>query len=769
MAPKYLGQRIRRREDPRLITGTSTYVDDLKLPGTLFMAVVRSPYAHARIKSIDTQQVRGLPSVLAVVTAADIASATTGPLPLDVDMSMFPGANNPARGPLATDKVRYVGDPVAAIVATDRYAARDAVDLIEVEYEPLPAVIDPEAALKEGAPLLHEAFGTNLATHTEQSGGDLDQAFAQADRVVTLRLVNQRVLPTAMETRGALAEYHQGSGQLTLWTGTQAPHGVKTKLAKLLGLPENQLRVIAPEVGGGFGNKIDVSPEETLVSILAMRLGRPVKWIETRGENYQAAMHGRDQIDYVEAAVKNDGTVTGLKVRAIADLGAYFQYTTPLIAALTGMVLPGNYKIPAVSFELTQVFTNKTPIGAYRGAGRPEATYLIESTIDKVADELGLDPTEVRRKNYIPPEAFPYTTPLGTIYDTGNYEGALNRALELAGYQQLLQEQAAARGQGRLMGIGFSTYTEICSFGPWESGTVRVEPGGNVTVYTGTSPHGQGGETAMAQIVADQLGVTPEEIVVHHGDTANTPTGIGTMGSRSAAVGGSAVLLAGQQVREKVVRIAAHLMEAAPGDVELENGQWTLQGAPARSVSLGEVAGAAYTANVPAGDEPGLEATRFFKPEGETYPFGVHIAVVEIDPETGRVTLKRFVAVDDCGQVINPMLVDGQRHGGYAQGIAQALLEEARYDESGQLLTGSLLDYAIPTAAHLPDFEMDRTVTPSPRNPLGAKGIGEAGTIGSTPAVRNAVLDALSALGVRDLDIPCTSQRIWQKIQAAKA
>jgi carbon-monoxide dehydrogenase large subunit len=765
-----MGQPIRRREDPRLITGTSTYVDDLQLSGALYLTLLRSPYGHARVKAINVERARGRPDVLDVITRDDLPGALTGPMPLEVDMRMFQQANTPERWPLAGDEVRFVGEPVAALVATDRYAAKDALDDIEIEYEPLAVVSDPERALAEGAPLLYEELGSNLATSGEQKGGELDAAFAEADRTVSLRLVNQRVFPTAMEPRCAAAEYQRGTGTLTLWASTQVPHALRTKLSQLLGLPENQTRVIAPEVGGGFGNKIDCAPEEVLTALLAMRTGRPVKWIEERRENFQAAKQGRDQIDYLEAAVKRDGTISGLKVRAVADLGACYQFDSPLIAMLTPMVLPGPYKIPAISFELTQVFTNKAPIGAYRGAGRPEATYLIECLMEKVADELDLDPAEVRRKNFIPADAFPYKTPLGTSYDSGNYERALDRVLEMANYRQLRREQAEARKQGRLMGIGLSAYLEICGFGPWESATVRVEASGKVSAYTGTSPHGQGSETAMAQIVADQLGTRPEEIVVHHGDTAITPTGIGTMGSRSAAVGGSAMLLAAQEVRAKALRIAAHLMEASPADVTLEDGRWTVQGAPQRSVGLAEIAAAAYAGNIPQGDEPGLESTRFFNqpPGQETFPFGVHLAVVEVDPDTGRVSLVRYVAVDDVGPVINPMLVDGQRHGGIAQGMAQALLEQVVYDESGQLVSGSLMDYALPTAHMLPNYELERTETPSPRNPLGVKGIGEAGTIGSTPAVRNAVLDALSALGIRDLDMPCTAPRVWRMIQDAK-
>ncbi|MBA2449701.1 MAG: xanthine dehydrogenase family protein molybdopterin-binding subunit [Chloroflexi bacterium] len=770
--PKMLGQPIKRREDPRLITGAASYVDDAHLPGLTYLFVVRSPYGHARVKGIDVEAARGAPGVLAVITARDIEGATTGPLPGEYDLSVFEDAKEPQRYPLATDKVRYVGDPVAVVVAESRYAASDAAALVEVEYEPLPPVVDPEAALEAGAPLLFEEFGTNLGHRQVKDGGDVEGAFAKADRVVKLKLVNQRVLPTAMETRGCVAEWRSGrageQGELTLTTSTQVPHGVRTRLAKLLGLHENKVRVIAPEVGGGFGNKIDVSPEETLAAIMAMRLERPVNWTETRRENFQAAMHGRGQIDDVEAAVMNDGRVTGLKVTATCDLGAYYQYVTPVMGMLTGMMLPGTYDIPNVHFELRGAFTNKTPVGAYRGAGRPEATYLLECMMDKVAHELDMDPAELRRINFISKEAFPHETVFGTSYDTGDYEKALDRALEFAGYAELREEQRAARARGKLMGVGLAAYVEICGFGPWESATVRVEAGGGVTAYTGTSPHGQGSETAMAQIVADELGVKMEEVVVLHGDTATTATGMGTNGSRSAVMGGSAMVLAVGQVKEKAGRIAAHLLEASAEDVEQSDGRFAVRGASEKSVGLAEVAAAAYGGEVPQGDEPGLEATRFFKADGETYPFGVHIAVVDVDRDTGRVSFRRFIAVDDCGKVINPLLVDGQRHGGIVQGAAQALFEEVVYDEQGQLLSGTMNDYAVPTASSFPMFELDRTETPSPRNPLGVKGIGEAGTIGSTPAIRNAVLDALLPLGITDFDMPATSPRVWKAIQAAR-
>ncbi len=770
--PKMLGQPIKRREDPRLITGSSTYVDDLQLPGLAHLIFVRSPHGHARVNGIDTAAALGVPGVLAVLTAKDLEGSTTGPLPYEFAFDPFSDVKNMERGPLATDKVRYVGDPVAAVIAETRYAARDAAALVEVDYEPLPAaVVDPEAGLAPGAPLLYEEFGTNLGHTQDRKVGDPDAAFANAERVVKLRVVNQRVFAVAMETRGCVTDWRPGrpgdSGELTMWSSTQIPHGLKTKLAVLLGVPENKVRVIAPEVGGGFGNKVDVSPEETLAAIAAMRLSRPVKWSETRSENFQAAMQGRGQVDIVEAAITGDGRVTAIHVDAICDIGGYYQYLSPLMGMLTGMMMPGPYDIPNIHFTLKGVLTNKTPVGAYRGAGRPEATYLLECLMDKIGHELGKDPAEIRRINFIPPEKFPYSNGLGANYDTGEYVKALDKALEVSGYRQLREEQQTARAQGKLMGIGLAAYVEICGFGPWESATVRVEPSGKVMVHTGTSPHGQGTETSMAQIVADSLGVGIDDIVVLHGDTAMTQSGIGTFGSRSAAVGGGAMVMAVDQVRDKAVRIAAHLLEAAPDDVERSNGTFAVRGAAGKAVTLGEIAAAAYGGNVPTGDEPGLESTRFFKPDDSVFPFGVHVAVVDIDPDTGRVTLRRFIAVDDVGNVINPLLLDGQRHGGIVQGVAQALCEEVVYDESGQLVSGTLNDYSVPTAHMMPMFELDRTVTTTDRNPLGVKGVGEAGTIGSTPTLRSAVVDALLPLGIQDFDMPATSVRVWKAIRAA--
>ncbi|MDP8924142.1 MAG: xanthine dehydrogenase family protein molybdopterin-binding subunit [Chloroflexota bacterium] len=771
MTPRMLGQPIKRREDPKLITGGGRFLDDMTLPGMLYLAMVYSPYGHAKVNGIDTSAAEAAPGVVAVVTAKDLEGATTGPLPYEFSWAPFEDVHDPKRYPLATDKVRYVGDPLAAVLAESRYAARDAAALVEVDYDPLPAVVDPEQALEPGAPLLFEEFGTNLGHTQTKEAGDVEGAFAQADKVVRLKVVNQRVIPAPMETRGALAEWRPGRpgdpGELTLWETTQNAHALRRQVAGLFGLAENKVRVIAPDMGGGFGNRTDVAPETVIACIMAMRLNRPIKWSESRGESMQASMHGRGQTDIIEAAVTDDGRVLGLKVTAICDIGAYNQYLSPIMGMLTGMMLPGTYDVDNVRFELKGVYTNKTPVGAYRGAGRPEATYLLECLMDRIALELGLDPAEVRRINFIAKDKFPYTTCFGTSYDTGDYELALSRALELAGYEQLRREQAEKRARGEIMGIGLSAYVEICGFGPWEHGTVRVEASGKISAYTGISPHGQGNATSLAQIIADELGVDIDDIVVHHGDTATTPTGNGTGGSRGAVQGGSAILMAADTVRDKAIRIAAHLLEASADDVEVIRGGFGVKGAPERTVTLAQVAGAAYGGNVPVGDEPGLESTRFFKADGETFPFGVHIAVVDVDKETGRVTLRRFIAVDDVGNVINPLILDGQRHGGIAQGAAQALCEEVVYDENGQLITGTFGDYAMPTAHILPNFELDRTVTTSPRNPLGVKGVGEAGTIGSTPAVRNAVLDALAQYGIKDFDMPATSLKVWQALHPA--
>jgi carbon-monoxide dehydrogenase large subunit len=769
--PKFVGMPIKRREDPRLITGTATYVDDLHLPGMTYMAVLRSPYAHARIIRIDTQAARHDPRVLAVLTGDDIAEVP-GPLSIaEIDLANL---KLPKHYPLGVGKVRHVGESVAVVVASDRYVARDALELITVDYDPLPAAVDMERALEQGAPVVHEEWSDNLAYTFEITTGDIDKAFREAEVTIRQRILNQRLAPLAMEPRGVVASYHAAQRRLELWSSTQVPHILRTHLANMLHLPENRVRVIAPEVGGGFGSKADIYAEDLLVAYLAMRLRRPVKWMEDRRENFVATIHGRDQIQDVELAANRDGTITALHARVIADMGAYYQFFTPGIPTLTGLLAPGCYKIPNFRFDLRGVFTNKTATDAYRGAGRPEATHLIERMVDLLAMELNMDPVEVRRKNFPAPSEFPFTTATGLSYDSGNYQASLDKAVGLIEYRRFREEQTRLRQQGKYLGIGFSTYVEICGIGPssaistggWESATVRVEPTGKVTVLTGASPHGQGQETSFAQIVADELGVDIDDVTVVHGDTAMVQYGIGTFGSRATAVGGAALMLSIGKVQDKSKKLAAQMLEASPADMVFEEGKLYVRGSPDRAVTFIQVAKAAYRGlNLPPDTEPGLEATSSFEPSNFTFPFGSHACIVEVDGETGDIVLKRYVAVDDCGRVLNPLLVDGQVHGGIAQGLAQALFEEVVYDENGQLLTGTLMDYAAPKASFLPHFETDRTVTPSPVNPLGVKGVGEAGTIACSPAVVNAVVDALSHLGVRHLDMPLKPEKIWRILQ----
>jgi aerobic carbon-monoxide dehydrogenase large subunit len=777
VAPKLVGQPVKRREDPRLITGGAAYTDDIQLDGILHVALVRSPHAHARIRRIGVERVGDLSGVVAVVTGDDVRRDVAGPMPVAARPD---GLRLPELYPLALGHVRHAGQPVAAVVATDRYLARDAAELVSVDYEPLPSIIDPEAAMSPNAPRLYDEFPDNIAYRYTKEAGDIEHAFAEADRVVRLRVVNQRVIPLAMETRAVMAHFEPGSGQLTVWASTQVPHLLRTWIAGTLGNPEHLTRVIAPEVGGGFGSKITMYGEDVLVPLLARRLGQPVKWIEDRRENFAGTTHGRGQVDYVDAAIKRDGTVLGLRVRVIADLGAYLRMFTAGVANITPAVSPGCYKIQHFHGEVIGVYTNKTPTDAYRGAGRPEAAFLVERLMDRIANEVGIDPVEVRQRNFIPPDAFPYRTPAGATYDSGNYNLALTRLLELVDYEQFRREQQeASRQQGRYLGIGLSTYVEVCGMGPswdmkpiggWESAMVRVHPTGKVTVLTGTSPHGQGQETSFAQIVADQFGIPIQHVVVVHGDTAMVQYGLGTWGSRAIAVGGTAVLRAAEKVREKARRIAAAMLEAAPEDVEFEDGRLFVKGVPGQALAFGQVAREAYrAASLPPDVEPGLEAQFFFDPSGYTYPFGAHACIVEVDQDTGAIDIRRYVAVDDCGRVINPLLVEGQVHGGVAQGIGQALCEEVVYDEgSGQLLTGSLMDYTVPRASMLPLIETARTETPTPLNPLGAKGIGEAGTIAASAAVVNAVIDALRPLGVTGIDMPLRPEKVWRAIQAAK-
>lgn len=801
MPGKLVGERVKRTEDPRLIKGLAHYVDDIALPDTLHVCFLRSMYAHARITNIDKSEAEKAPGVVAVFTGQDVAEKI-GPVPC---ASVLEGLKVPDHRPLAKDKVYFVGHPIAAVVATDRYAARDAVDLMVLDYEELPVVTDPEEAAKEGTPAIHEQFGDNVAYKLTAGQGDIDAALSSADKVIKQRMVNQRLAPIAMEPRGVLARYYPGEEELTLWSSTQIPHLMRTQVALMLGIPENKLRVITPEVGGGFGSKLNVYGEEALLGWISVRLGKPVKWIETRRENIQATIHGRGQIGYIEAGCKNDGTVTGIRYNVFADLGAYHQLLTPAIPTLTGLMLSGAYKIPAIQINVTGVFTNKMATDAYRGAGRPEATYVVERAIDLVAAELGMDPVDVRRKNFPKPEEFPFQTATGLAYDSGNYDEALNKALENAGYSQLREEQKKARDEGRIIGIGVSSYVEICALGPsaampaggWESATVRIEPTGKVTILTGASPHGQGQETSFAQIAADELGVGINDVTVIHGDTSIVQYGIGTFGSRATAVGGTAVLIAIEKLKEKASKIAAHMLQADASNVVFSGGRYSLQAgravaageapepvvpagqAPAaalpepetdgnKNVTMQEIALAAHLAkDLPPDTEPGLSATYFFEPKNFTFPFGTHIAVVEVDRETGEIKFLKYVAVDDCGKVINPMLVDGQLQGGIVQSIGQALYEEIVYDEQGQLVTGTLMDYAVPKASMIPWFELDRTETPTDVNPLGVKGVGEAGTIGATPAIVNAVVDALSPFGVRHLDMPIKPETVWRVINGS--
>jgi carbon-monoxide dehydrogenase large subunit len=774
-ARPYVGRPIKRVEDPRLVKGLGTYTDDVRLPGLVHAAILRSPHAHARILRIDVGPARAIPGVIAVLTGADV-NDHCGAVPCAAAIA---GLKAPKHTVLAGDRVYYVGHPVAVAVATDPYVARDALDAIDVDYEPLPIVTNPEEALKPGSPLTHPDLGTNVAyTSTMTGGGDIDEAFRQADRIITQRIVHQRLTPMPLEPRGVAASFHAGEGTLTLWTSTQVPHLLRSLLPGMIAVPENKLRIVAPEVGGGFGAKLNVYAEEALIGHLAMRLGSPVKWIESRRENAAATIHGRDQIGDYEIAIRRDGTILGLKAKTTADLGSYLQLLTPAIPTLTGLVLTGCYRIPAVKMDIVGVYTHKMATDAYRGAGRPEATYLIERLMDLVAAEVGLDPLEIRLKHFPQPTDFPFKTSCGMTYDSGNYQGALAKAKDLAGWDGLLAERAAARKAGRLVGVGVSTYVEICALGPskampaggWEWGCVRIELSGKVTVITGATPHGQGQETSFAQIAADRLGVPIEDIVVLHGDTNVAHYGRDTYGSRATVLGGTAIVMCIDKIVAKARTLSAHLLGVAEDRVVFAGGRFSAPGATEKSLGWGDLAGEAYIAkNLPRGLEPGLEASSFFEPDNFTFPFGSHIVAVEVDRESGAVAITKYVAVDDCGPQINPLLVEGQVQGGIAHSIGQALFEQTIYDENGQLLTGEFMDYAIARAQDIPEYTMGSTVTPSPNNPLGIKGVGEAGTIGSTPAIANAVLDALAPLGIKHLDLPLTPERIWRAISHARA
>jgi len=775
-----VGAARKRSEDARLITGNTQWTDNIQLPGMLYVAFLRSPYAHARIVNVDTSAALDRPGVVAVFSGADLAGEQGG---LPCAWVVTPDMVLPDHPPIAVTEVRYSGEPVACVVARDRYAAADALEAIDVDYEPLPPVLDMQAALAEGADLVHSDKGTNKSYTWVFANGDLDAAFLDAAVVIEREYVQQRLIPSAMEPRSVVCQPF--GDQLTVWSSTQIPHILRVMLASVTGVPEQNLRVIAPDVGGGFGSKLQVYGEEVITLILARKLGKPVKWTESRSEGNQTVHHGRDQIQRLRLAADADGRIRGLNVDLLADMGAYLMLVTPGIPLLGAFMYPAIYKMDAYSFTCTGVFTTKMPTDAYRGAGRPEATFAIERLMDELADELDLDPIEVRRRNWIKHDEFPYETVCGLTYDSGNYEAATEKALQLFEYDKLRAEQADRRERHDTvqLGIGVSTFTEMCGLAPsrvlgslnfgaggWEHSAVRMLPTGKVEVLTGSSAHGQGHETAWAQIASDALGVPFGDVRVLHGDTAISHKGLDTYGSRSLVVGGVALVGACVKVVDKARVVAAHLLEADASDLTFENGRFSVRGVPEQGMSIQEIAGATFAAhNLPDGIEPSLDSEATFDPENFSFPHGTHLCAAEVDTETGFVKIRKYVAVDDIGKVVNPLIVEGQVHGGLAQGISQALYEEAVYDVDGNLQTTTLADYLVPSASDLPTFTTDRTETPATTNPLGVKGVGEAGTIASTPAVVNAIVDALRPFGVSDVRMPCTPERVWRALQEGVA
>lgn len=780
-AQRYVGQAVPRKEDAEFLTGQAQYTDDITVPGMLWMAVVRSPYAHARIKAVDVSKALSMDGVVAAFSGQDFEWA--GPLlmawPVTEDI------NNPLHFPLAKDKARYQGDGVAVVVAESRGVAADAAEAVEVDYEPLSAAVDMEAALAAGAPLVHDEFGTNRCYTWKLTNGDVDKVFAESPVVVKQRNVIRPLIANAMEPRSIVVQPTPATGQLTMWSSTQIPHVLRTGMAIATGVPESKLRVIAPRVGGGFGSKLQVYAEEALALELARRLGRPIKWTETRTEGYLATHHGRDQIQEMEIAADEDGRIRGYRARILANMGAYLMIIAPGTPVLGAFLFCGCYGGEAYQTEFTGVFTNTTPVDAYRGAGRPESAYAIEHAIDALARSVGKDPVEIRRMNFVPPFTEPTASIGGLTIDSGNYQATLDIALDLVGYEQLRKDQQVRREQGdrKQLGIGFSTYLENCGWGPskviggvlkyagggWEAATVRVHPTGKVVVVTGTTPHGQGGQTTIAQLVADELGVPIDDVEVLFGDTDIAPSGWDTYGSRSNAVGMPAVHRAAQKIIEKARKIAAHELEVAESDLSFEGGNFFVKGAPMVTRSIPALAFSAWRAHdMPEGLEPGLEASSFFDPSNLVFPFGAHICAVEVDTETGDVEVVKYVAVDDVGTVINPQIVEGQVMGGVLQGVAEALAEEAVYDEHGSLLSSSMTTYLVPAAPEAPEMIVASHVTPSTTNELGVKGVGETGTIASPPAVMNAVVDAVSHLGVTDLERPASPERVWRAIRRAK-
>jgi len=779
---KYVGASIKRREDPRFIQGKGSYVANLQLPNMAYVAIKRSPYGHARIKGINTKKAAALPGVIAVFTGQELIDGGVGKLPCGW---VVPGTKIPARWPLMPDEVNHVGDGVAAVVAETPYLAADALDAIQVDYEPLPVVMDAKRATEPGAPLVHDDVPNNVGwTWALGDKEACDKAFAEAEHVVELELVNQRLIPTAVEPRATVAQWNAATEEMTVWTTSQNPHIIRLLLSAFtLGVPENRLRVISPDVGGGFGSKIFHYPEEIIVPWVARKINQPAKWVATRTEASMTDSQGRDHVTKCKMALKKDGTITGIHVQTWANMGAYLSTLGPLIpTALYLTLLSGLYQVKGIWGEVWGTFTSTVPVDAYRGAGRPEAAYLVERLVDLAARELGMDPLDIRRKNFIPKEAFPYQTPVAFLYDSGDYHRLFDKAVEVANYKAMREAQEEARQQGRLVGVGVVGCIEASGPAPsavagslgsavglWESAVLRVHPTGKVTLLTGSHAHGQGHETTFAQIIADELGVKVEDVEIVHGDTGRVPSGMGTYGSRSTAVGGSAIVKGAQKIRAKLLKIAAHQLEAAEEDMvyDQESGKVYVKGSPDKAKAFGELAFAAYTAhNLPAGMEPGLEESAFYDPSNFTFPNSCHIAQVEVDRETGEVTIQRYVAVDDVGKVINPLVVDGQIVGGIAQGVGQALWEHGRYDDNGQLLSATLMEYAMPHADKFPVIETARVETPSPHNPLGVKGAGEMGTIAATVAVANAVMDALAPLGVRHIDMPLTPEKVWRAMKS---
>jgi len=776
-----IGQARKRKEDRHLITGATTWTDNLVLPGMLHLAILRSPMAHAKIVSIDVSPALQRPGVIAAFSGQDFAD-TQGVIPCAWPVT--PDMVNPGHPSLAVSTVNHVGEAVAVIAARDKASAQDALEAIEIEYEPLPVVLDMAAAVAEGADLVHahtesnKSYTWTFESGTAGTGESIEDALANAEVTVRRRFIQQRLIPAFMEPRSTVVQ-PVGDG-FTMWSATQVPHILRTMLALTLGVPEHKVRVIAPDVGGGFGGKLQVTPEEVITTLVARKLGKPAKYTESRSESLMSAHHGRDQIQDITITAKRDGTVTGLDVHLLADMGAYLRLVSPGVPVLGAFMFNAIYKFAAYRFVAEGVFTNKTPTDAYRGAGRPEATFAIERIMDELAHELGMDPMELRQRNWIKHEEFPFTTVCGLVYDSGNYEAATEQAMQLIGWDELKAERERRRaGKDPVqLGLGISTFTEMCGLAPsrvlgsldyaaggWENAAIRVLATGKVEVVTGASAHGQGHETAWSQIVADQLGVPFEDVEVIHGDTQSSPKGLDTYGSRSLAVGGIAVVKAAEKVVAKARKIAAHMLEASEDDLEFTGGSFKVKGVPGEGKSIQEIAFAAFAAHdLPDGMEPSLDADATFDPESFSFPHGTHLCAIEIDTETGFAKIRKYVCVDDVGQVINPLIVEGQVHGGLAQGIAQALYEEAVYDDDGNLTTGTFVDYLVPSAADLPSFTTGRTISPSTTNPLGVKGVGEAGTIASTPAVVNAVVDALRPWGINDVQMPCTPERIWRAL-----